>query len=182
MKTIKICNKQVPTLNILMRNQPPQWIFLVLLLSSHLLVACSSVPGNYFQPREKESEIRAQIQDLSGKEGFVMLAIHFRKENYERSEMPLIAAKKRVTGSTMQFRFTGDFSPGEYGAVAFHDEDGNGELRTNQYGIPLEGFGFSRNPKLAGGKPKWEALVFSVQEPIHEETIRMMYATKGVSP
>lgn len=152
-----------------------------LLLSITLLVSCSSVPGNYFQPREQESEIRIHIRNLSGGEGYVMLAIHFRKENYDRSEMPLIAVKKRITGPNMLFRFAGDFSPGEYGAVVFHDEDGDGKLKTNRYGIPLEGFGFSRNPELSGGKPKWEGVVFSVKEVVHEETIHMMYATKGAN-
>lgn len=43
---------------------------------------------------------------------------------------------------------------GEYGVVAFHDRNGNG-----RFDFPIDGAGFSRNPKLGLGKPALSAVV-----------------------
>lgn len=57
----------------------------------------------------------------------------------------------RITGSTMTVRFT-NLRPGSYAASVQHDEDGNGQLKTNFIGMPKEGVGISNNP---GGIPRW---------------------------
>ncbi len=37
-------------------------------------------------------------------------------------------------------------APGTYAAAVYHDEDGNGKLKKNWIGMPIEGFGVSNNP------------------------------------
>ena len=62
----------------------------------------------------------------------------------------------RITGSTMTVRFT-NLRPGSYAASVQHDEDGNGQLKTNFIGMPKEGIGLSNN---SGGFPRWARSVF----------------------
>ena len=45
---------------------------------------------------------------------------------------------------------------------AFHDENGNGELDTNLFGIPSEGYGFANDPDSTFGPPKFEAAAVNV--------------------
>lgn len=45
--------------------------------------------------------------------------------------------------------------PGEYAVMAYHDEDGNGELNRFLGMIPREGWGLSNNPKVSG-KPAFK--------------------------
>ncbi len=57
----------------------------------------------------------------------------------------------QITGTTMTVRFS-NLRPGSYAASVQHDEDGNGQLKTNFIGMPKEGVGISNNP---GGIPRW---------------------------
>ena len=49
--------------------------------------------------------------------------------------------------------------PGVYSIVVFHDANGNGKLDTVM-GIPIEGFAFSRNPKLRSRAPHFDETSF----------------------
>lgn len=55
-----------------------------------------------------------------------------------------------------------DVPPGTYAISAIHDEDGNGELRTNFIGIPKEGVGSSNDPAPRMGPPRWEDARFEL--------------------
>ncbi len=67
-----------------------------------------------------------------------------------------ISQSTRIAGSTMTVRFN-NLAPGAYVASVQHDEDGNGQLKTNFIGIPKEGIGLSNN---SGGMPRWAKSVF----------------------
>lgn len=45
--------------------------------------------------------------------------------------------------------------PGRYAVAVIHDENGNGKLDTNAFGMPTEGFGFSNNPRITFGPPSF---------------------------
>lgn len=55
-----------------------------------------------------------------------------------------------------------DLSPGKYAISLFHDEDGDGKLRKNSVGIPVDKYGFSNNPTLFFGPPSFSKCAFSV--------------------
>lgn len=65
-------------------------------------------------------------------------------------------------------------APGDYAVSLIHDENGNGKLDTNFLGIPTEGVGFSKNPKLSFGPPTYVASRFDVTGDT-VEPIRMKY-------
>lgn len=64
--------------------------------------------------------------------------------------------------------------PGDYAVSLIHDENGNGKLDTNFLGIPKEGVGFSRNPKISFGPPTYVASKFDVGGDT-SEAIKMKY-------
>jgi uncharacterized protein (DUF2141 family) len=55
-----------------------------------------------------------------------------------------------------------DLSPGKYAVSLFHDEDGDGKLKKNSVGLPIERYGFSNNPTLFFGPPSFSKCAFSV--------------------
>ncbi|MEM9669237.1 MAG: DUF2141 domain-containing protein [Pseudomonadota bacterium] len=57
-----------------------------------------------------------------------------------------------------------DIAPGEYGVKIFHDEDDDGEMDTNPFGIPTEGYAFSNNAKGRFGPAKWDDAKFVVTD------------------
>lgn len=48
-----------------------------------------------------------------------------------------------------------DLPTGDYAITIFHDVNNNNDLDTNGIGIPKEPFGFSNNPKILFGPPKF---------------------------
>lgn len=63
---------------------------------------------------------------------------------------------------------------GNYAVAVIHDENGNAKLDTLA-GIPREGFGFSRNPAIAFGPPRFTAARFTIDSDAEAQQIRMRY-------
>ena len=70
-------------------------------------------------------------------------------------------------------RFSG-LPTADYALALVHDENGNNKLDTVM-GIPREGFGFSRNPVIHFGAPKFDAARFAVGSGTTIETVRVKY-------
>ncbi len=63
---------------------------------------------------------------------------------------------------------------GSYAVSLFHDENRNGRLDTTM-GIPREGFGFSRNPPIRFGPPKFDAARFTVGAGTTHQQVHLKY-------
>ncbi len=64
--------------------------------------------------------------------------------------------------------------PGSYALSVIHDENGNGRLDTFA-GVPREGFGFSRNPAIRFGPPRFGEARFAVAGGANVQTVRVRY-------
>jgi uncharacterized protein (DUF2141 family) len=63
---------------------------------------------------------------------------------------------------------------GTYALAVIHDENGNRRLDTFA-GIPREGFGFSRNPPMRFGPPRFTAARFDLAGDAAAQQVRMRY-------
>lgn len=63
---------------------------------------------------------------------------------------------------------------GDYALAVIHDENGNDRLDMFA-GIPREGFGFSRNPALRFGPPRFSDARFRVGTNLVREGVRIRY-------
>lgn len=81
--------------------------------------------------------------------------------------------KRSVPAAQTALRF--DALPsGTYAVSLFHDENGNGRLDT-VLGIPREGFGFSRNPPIRFGPPRFAAARFALTSGGGAERVQLKY-------
>ena len=92
----------------------------------------------------------------------------FRKED----KATAIQTVAPVVGETV-VRFE-KLPPGRYAIMAYHDEDGNGELNRRFGMFPTEGYGLSNNPTVVG-PPKFEDSAFSVPAPDGRVRIEIVY-------
>ena len=79
----------------------------------------------------------------------------FRKEAQALAVQQVAAATGMVTVSFPALL------PGRYAVMAYHDEDGNGELNRRFGMFPTEGYGLSNNPTVSG-PPAFEDSAFEV--------------------
>jgi uncharacterized protein (DUF2141 family) len=59
-----------------------------------------------------------------------------------------------VTDTQLEVKFP-NLQAGNYAVAVFHDANNDGTLNRNWLGIPTEGFGFSKNPNILKGIPKF---------------------------
>jgi uncharacterized protein (DUF2141 family) len=64
---------------------------------------------------------------------------------------------------------------GVYSVSLIHDENMNGKLDSNVFGMPTEGYGFSNNPAKGFGPPKPELTTFPVKQPKCVIEIKLIY-------
>lgn len=65
-----------------------------------------------------------------------------------------------VVGNTT-LTFEG-LAPGDYAVQLYHDENDNGTMDSNMFGIPSEGYAFSNRARGSFGPPKFEQMKFTV--------------------
>ncbi len=64
-------------------------------------------------------------------------------------EAPRAAARKIAVESAGNLPVSfEDLPPGRYAVQVLHDANDNGKLDTNLVGMPIEGYGFSNNPRV----------------------------------
>jgi uncharacterized protein (DUF2141 family) len=63
--------------------------------------------------------------------------------------------------------------PGRYAAVAYHDENANGDLDVNALGMPRERYGFSNDPPMLLGPPLFKDAAFDVKDKSVTLTIKL---------
>lgn len=119
------------------------------------------------------ARLEVQVEDIRPGPGALRLALYdkakgFRQEQYSREVRSLPATQARLS-----FVFD-DLPAGRYALMAYHDEDGNGELNRRFGMFPTEGYGVSNNPRLAG-PPSFEETAFPLPEAGQVVTVRMKY-------
>jgi len=68
-----------------------------------------------------------------------------------------------------------DVPYGTYAVSVFHDENADGKLQKNFFGIPREGVGASGNPGMKFGPPKFRDACFTLDSPELKLAITVKY-------
>jgi len=149
-------------------------IFTSLLLS--LLLLSETHAEGPQKPRALPGQVEVKVSGFRSGRGQVFVAL-WRSDKSFPGTPPKgtpSASVKIVKGvATAGFR---DVPPGVFAVSVFHDEDGDGELKTNFIGIPKEGIGFSRDARARFGPPGWDdaKLVLEPGE-VEQVNITMLY-------
>lgn len=94
---------------------------------------------------------------------------HFPK--CERDPAALRATVPAAEGARISFA---QVPVGDYAVMVLHDENSNARIDT-MLGIPREGVGFSRNPKLRFGPPRFEGVRLHLPVGPTETGVKLQY-------
>jgi uncharacterized protein (DUF2141 family) len=64
---------------------------------------------------------------------------------------------------------------GAYALTVHHDENANGKMDTDFFGLPDEGFGISMNPTILFSVPDFEEAQFNLDKKTKKITVQMKY-------
>ena len=133
-------------------------------IASLLLVAAISPP---------EATVDIDVQGLRNERGTLHLCATRNRAHFPDCRGDPSAYRQSVAASSRQMRLSG-MVPGHYAISLFHDQNSNAKLDTF-LGVPREGFGFSRNPVIRFGAPKFDSVDIELPPGFTRTTVRMQY-------
>jgi uncharacterized protein (DUF2141 family) len=119
-------------------------------------------------------DVEVRVEKLRNGKGVVHLCLTADPAHFPDCAADPKAKKKSVAAAAFGTVTLANVSPGAYALSVFHDENGNTKFDTFLK-IPKEGFGFSRNPVVRFGAPKFSEVRFQVGPGIARQTVRMQY-------
>jgi len=112
------------------------------------------------------------IDGIKSNQGKIYIQLFQGKENYQNNKPYLSSIAIAKQGSiTVTFN---DLTPdnlnndtesnNDYGVRYYHDENDNGSMETNLFGMPIEGYGYSNNAKANYGPVKYSKIKFQLAD------------------
>ncbi len=99
--------------------------------------------------------------DTGARTGMVMIALFDSAAGFDgRNGQPV--ASTAVSASGRVVATFENLPAGDYAVKAFHDVNGDGEMNTNPFGMPIEPYAFSNNAVGNMGPARWTAARFAV--------------------
>lgn len=103
----------------------------------------------------KPSSLSVRIDGFKNQRGQVCLSLFASSKGFPDSRNGAVEARcLKVTDRSVIVNFN-NLKVGNYAVALFHDVNSDGKLNRNALGIPTEEFGFSQNPAIITGAPKF---------------------------
>lgn len=111
--------------------------------------------------------LRVDLQGVAHAQGSLRLALYAAPETFRKADKAFRTREQAAATGTVSVVFE-DLPPGRYALLAYHDENGDGQLNRRLGMFPTEGYGLSNNPEVMG-PPTFEASAFEVtgEAPAH---------------
>lgn len=109
---------------------------------------------------QEKGKIVVIFENLKSSKGHILAALYKTKEGFpqDRSKV-FMSAKTEIKDKKATITFE-NIPHGEYAIASFHDENDNGEMDKNFFGIPKESYGFSNNPRIMFSAPSFDEAKF----------------------
>ena len=119
-------------------------------------------------------QLEVSVTNLRSQKGVVRLCLTRNPTHFPRcQEDPAALSLSAPAAQATTLRFA-SVPAGDYAIAAFHDENGNSKLDTFAK-IPREGFGFSRNPPIRFGPPRFGEARFTMGAGPMRQVVRLNY-------
>ena len=86
----------------------------------------------------------------------------------------IVGVSLRAKSGSQTIMFA-DLPPGRYAVIAFHDENDNGLLDANVFGVPTEGYGFSNDARGFLGAPSFDAAAVALDQADKKISLSLVY-------
>jgi uncharacterized protein (DUF2141 family) len=127
-----------------------------------LLIAGMASLGLATAASANTGSLTVQISGLKSQTGQVCLSLFANGQGFPTQGSSGAQARCVKAAGPMQVTFS-NLAPGNYAVAVLHDANGDNQMNRNGLGVPTEGFGFSRNPSILKGLPKFGDAAVSVQ-------------------
>jgi uncharacterized protein (DUF2141 family) len=117
--------------------------------------------------------LELDVHGMRNARGVFHVCVTAQQKHFPDCSKDRAAIKRTVPAGSRSLLLAG-LAPGRYAVTLFHDENNNQRLDT-LLGIPREGFGFSRNPVVRFGAPKFRQVDIQLAPGINRQALRLQY-------
>lgn len=114
--------------------------------------------------------VNVTLGGVAGQKGALMGAI-CNKDSFLK-DCQYFAVQPAIAGNVLKFP---SVAPGSYAVMVYHDENVNGKLDKSASGMPLEGWGFSRNARGHYGPPAFDDARIEIKAGANDIALDMVY-------
>lgn len=146
---------------------------------SALLAAMSSLMIPAIAQANPASNLTVTINGLQNQQGQVCVSLFANSQGFpDRGDRAIRAQCVPVAKGQTAVTFR-NLALGNYAVAVFHDRNRNGVLDRNFLGIPKEGFGFSRNPTIRTGAPRFSEVAVFIAGTNNTAQVQLQYLLGG---
>ena len=121
------------------------------------------------------STLTINVDGLRNRKGQVCLSVFAASIGFPSKTTNAVQSQCiKITDAPLRVTL-GQLQPGSYAVAVLHDENNDRQPNRNFLGIPKEGFGFSRNPAIRFGPPKFAASAVPVKGSSTNIQIQLKY-------
>ncbi|WP_426342895.1 DUF2141 domain-containing protein [Pseudoduganella sp. S-14] len=145
----------------------------ILMIAGALALAAGAAAyayGNRQPAAAGTATVNVTLGGVAGQKGALMGAI-CNKNSFLKA-CQYFAVQPAVAGSVLVFP---GVTPGSYAVMVYHDENLNGRLDKSANGLPIEGWGFSRNARGHYGPPTFDDARIDIKSGANDIALDMVY-------
>jgi len=127
-----------------------------------LLLLFVILSGNSYSQNNKPN-VCLEITNVNNNKGTIKVGIFKSDATFKSriADKKLVIEKTKLKNKSLQFNFY--LEPGIWGISVLDDENNNGDMDYNFFGIPLEGYGFSNYSHKGLTSPDFSSFSFTLK-------------------
>jgi uncharacterized protein (DUF2141 family) len=137
-------------------------------------------------------ELKVTIEGLRSPQGTILIGLYDSAASFDRAiqlsdKAGFLNDGERVAGAALRAGpalrcgiVFANLPPGRYAIILFHDEDGDGRLSKNFFGVPTEPYGFSNDAQGFLGPPSFAQAAMTLDGGNAATTIKVVYHGGGL--
>lgn len=122
--------------------------------------------------RAQTATLEVNVNNIKSQKGSIRVGLFTTEKDFLKNAVKGKVVKISGTDVTVIFE---NLEPGDYALSVIHDENENGELDTNSFGIPKEGFAFGNNAMGLFGPPTFEKAKVALNGQVVRQVIKLKY-------
>jgi uncharacterized protein (DUF2141 family) len=126
-----------------------------------------------FLNRDIPATLHVQIQGAASDRGKILVLVFNSPEGFPDEVAKAFKQLELVPKNGKAEVTMTDLPVGKYALVVLHDEDGNGGMTSNRFGVPQEKYGFSNNPKIYFSPPSFDKSAIELKSESKQVTIHL---------
>ncbi|MBN1240447.1 MAG: DUF2141 domain-containing protein [Gammaproteobacteria bacterium] len=154
------------------RHRPRPWAIGTLLLAT----GTASVPATAdddLAPSVAHGTLSVRVTGFESGKGRLAIALFDSEQGYETQTDAARKAWLEIGDDKESVWRVHDLPEGEYALIAYHDENGNGEIDMRVLGMPKEPVAVSNDARGVFGPPRFKAAKFRFDAPLTRHDLRL---------